>query len=35
MAWEKFTLEEQRLQFLEAYINKDASMTPPYVIDLV
>lgn len=27
MAWEKFTVEEQRLQVVEAYINGDASMT--------
>jgi len=27
MTWEKFTVEEQRLQVIEAYINKDASMT--------
>jgi putative transposase len=27
MAWEKFKLEEQRLQVIEAYINGDASMT--------
>ena len=27
MAWEKFTVEEQRLQVIEAYINEDASMT--------
>jgi len=27
MAWEKFKVEEQRLQVIEAYINGDASMT--------
>lgn len=27
MAWEKFKLEEQKLQVIEAYINGDASMT--------